>query len=77
MSRSFSIFEDRGVAVNERPAARHRGIDTVGLLLDIEQSGQRLFHWARARAATNAARSRSEALAHAAPNTLERNPRRE
>ena len=39
----FFIFEDRGVAVNERPAARHRGIDTVGLLLDVEQSGQRLF----------------------------------
>ena len=39
----FFIFEDRGITVNERPTARDSGINSVGLLLDIEQSGQRLF----------------------------------
>jgi hypothetical protein len=73
----FFILEDCGVTVNEGPAARHGGINSVGLLLDIEQRGQRLLRLGARCAATNAARSRSDALAHAAPNILERNPRRE
>ena len=73
----FFIFEDRGVAVDERPAARHRGIDPSACFSMSNKVGSGSFDWARARAATNAARSRSDALAHAAPNILERNPRRE
>ena len=46
-------------------------------LTDAPNVGSGSLDWARARAATNAAGSRSDAPANPVPNILERNPRRE